>query len=221
MAMGGQVRRGAALVALLCFGQVACYNTYQIDTQELEKLESTVEQREVVTVYADCAGGLEAPTEPELEEPAEPVEPEATRGMPRTVVLAQNDVTSEEAPEVADDAGGEVPVAADDAEGEVPVAAEPARPGCVPVPVSTANSMRVLTREGDQLKVTPFNFILDQVQLVSPEYDLLIPRQQVLGAEVKEFSAWKTVATIGLVTAAAVGAFVAISVFAPEEEGFQ
>ena len=57
--------RALALVASagLCAMSTGCYNTYFIDKNELQKLQSTVEQREVVQVYADCPAG----SEPEVE----------------------------------------------------------------------------------------------------------------------------------------------------------
>ena len=85
------------------------------------------------------------------------------------------------------------------------------------VPVSTANTLKVLTTDSDEHRITPFNFIMDSNQLVSPEYDLLLPNNNVQGAEVREFSTWKTVATIVGVTAVTVGTFVAVSVIAGDE----
>ena len=92
--------------------------------------------------------------------------------------------------------------------------------GCTLVPVSTVNSLTVLTVDGGRQRVTPFNFVMDDIQLVSPEYNLLIQIDQVAGAEVREFSTWKTVAMITGVTLATVGTFVGISLLAPAESGF-
>ncbi|RDV39300.1 hypothetical protein DV096_01620 [Bradymonadaceae bacterium TMQ3] len=94
-------------------------------------------------------------------------------------------------------------------------------PNCIVVPVSTVNALTVLTTDGSRERVTPFNFVMDDVQLVSPEYDLLIELDNVDGAEVREFSTWKTVATIAGVSLVAVGTFVGISLIAPDEQGFQ
>ncbi|TXD37574.1 hypothetical protein FRC98_07745 [Lujinxingia vulgaris] len=94
-------------------------------------------------------------------------------------------------------------------------------PNCIVVPVSTVNALTVLTTDGTRERVTPFNFVMDDVQLVSPEYDLLIELDNVDGAEVREFSTWKTVATIAGVSLVAVGTFVGISLVAPDEQGFQ
>ncbi|RAL23523.1 hypothetical protein DL240_05010 [Lujinxingia litoralis] len=94
-------------------------------------------------------------------------------------------------------------------------------PNCVVVPVSTVNALSVLTTDGTRERVTPFNFVMDDVQLVSPEYDLLIELDNVAGAEVREFSTWKTVATIAGVSLVAIGTFVGISVLAPDEQSFE
>lgn len=115
----------------------------------------------------------------------------------------------------AEGPGADSGVASDAAE-----ATDPTPAGCVRVPVSTANSVNVLTSTGQTHRVTPFNFVMSEIQLVSPEYDLLLNMSEVEGAEVKQFSMWKTVATITGVSALAIGTFVGISLLAPEEEGF-
>ncbi|MGM0556308.1 MAG: hypothetical protein ACQEVA_08000 [Myxococcota bacterium] len=186
-------RRKTQLVALLAIAsltQAACYNTYFIDKSELEKLESEVEQKEVVTVQADCTGAS-ASNGDQLE----------------GTVWAQ---AEEAAPdETATDA-----TATEETEAT-------GRAGCTSVPVSTANPVTVLTDGGTEYRVTPFNFMMSQSQLVSPEYDLLLSLNQVEGAEVQQFSTWKTTATIVGVSAVAIGSFIAISVLAPDSEGFQ
>jgi hypothetical protein len=62
--------------------------------------------------------------------------------------------------------------------------------------------------------------MMSQQQLVSPEYDLLLSLDQVKGAEVQQFSTWKTTATIVGVSAVAIGSFIGISILAPEGGGF-
>jgi hypothetical protein len=181
-----------ALLAIASLTQAACYNTYFIDKSELEKLESEVEQKEVVTVQADCTGAS-ASNGSQLE----------------GTVWAQ---AEEAAPdETASDA-----TAAGENDAETA-----ARAGCTAVPVSTANPVTVVTQGGTEYRVTPFNFMMSQSQLVSPEYDLLLSLNQVEGAEVQQFSTWKTTATIVGVSAVAIGSFIAISVLAPDSEGFQ
>lgn len=86
--------------------------------------------------------------------------------------------------------------------------------------MSTANPVNVVTKSGDAYRVTPFNFMMSEQQIVSPEYDLLLSLDEVEGGEVRQFSTWKTVGTILGVSAVAVGTFVGISVLAPEGEGF-
>jgi hypothetical protein len=115
----------------------------------------------------------------------------------------------------------EAPATATDATSTAPAAEPVGRTGCERVPVSTANSVNVVSTSGESFRVTPFNFMMSEQQIVSPEYDLLMGLNQVKGAEVREFSTWKTVATIVGVSAVAVGTFVGISLLAPEGKGFQ
>ncbi len=92
--------------------------------------------------------------------------------------------------------------------------------GCTLVPVSTVNALTVLMTDGSRQRVTPFNFVMDDLQLVSPEYNVLVQLDSVRGAEVREFSALKTALTITGVTVLTVGTFVGISILAPDEQGF-
>jgi hypothetical protein len=193
-------KRLILLLAVMGLTQVACYNTYFIDKDELEKLESQVEQQEVVMVYGDCPKGASA------QQGGEDADPSAYRSV-------QLDGSMWAA---ADD---EEPATASDATG-TSEAAEPGRAGCERVPVSTANAMNVVTEDGESFRVTPFNFMMSQQQLVSPEYDLLLSLDEVEGGEVREFSTWKTVGTIAGVSAVAVGTFVAVTLLAPDGDGF-
>jgi hypothetical protein len=193
MMKSSTLRRATALTALAMFTQTACYNTYFIEKDELRKLEASVDASEVVTVYGDCASTAAAPAE-------------ARRGQLDGTMWAQADSADTAAPATDATATSDEPV-------------NP-RPECTPVNISTANTVKVLTADGDELRVTPFNFIMSQTQLVSPDYDLLLPLSQVEGAEVREFSTWKTVATAAGATLVTVGAFVAISILAPADGGF-
>ena len=192
MMKSSTLRNATALLALAMFTQTACYNTYFIEKDELRKLEASVDFEEVVTVYGDCASTA-APAE-------------ARRGQLDGSMWAQADSADTAAPATDATATSDEPV-------------NP-RPECTPVNISTANTVKVLTADGDELRVTPFNFIMSQTQLVSPDYDLLLPLSQVEGAEVREFSTWKTVATAAGATLVTVGAFVAISILAPTDSGF-
>ncbi len=185
------LRRATALTALALFTQTACYNTYFIEKDELRKLEASVDTSDVVTVYGDCASTAA---------------PAASRSQLDGSMWAQADSADTAAPATDATATSDEPV-------------NP-RPECTPVNISTANTVKVLTADGDELRVTPFNFIMSQTQLVSPDYDLLLPLSQVEGAEVREFSTWKTVATAAGATLVTVGAFVAISLLAPADSGF-
>ncbi len=180
----------ALLVGLGAVTQLACYNTYTIDNNELSKLEASVERYETVEVLADC--------------PEQEASEEANVGGLHGQMYAAADDMDEGA--VSD--------------GMIKRVEEDDLRGCTLVPVSTVNALTVLTADGRRERVTPFNFAMDEVQLVSPEYNLLLSLDNVEGAEVREFSTWKTVGTIAGVTLLTVGGFVGISVLAPEEEGF-
>ncbi len=86
--------------------------------------------------------------------------------------------------------------------------------------VSTGNALNIVLETGEKERVTPFNFIMNNDQLVSPEYNMLLSMNEVQGGEVSEFSTWKTVGTIVGVSAVAIGTFVGISLLAPDGEGF-
>lgn len=77
------------------------------------------------------------------------------------------------------------------------------------VSVSATTPIKVQTATS-QFSVSPFNFALTEIQLVAPDYDLLLSREDVTGAVVSEFNSTKTwsIAAGGLL--AAVGAFVLI-----------
>lgn len=143
--MHSHVERLVATLAIAAFLQAGCYNTYRISKGELEKLESGVEQKQVVKVKST---------------------------------------------------GGE------------------------DVPVSTANALNVVSNDGEKHRVTPFHFMMSEDQIVSPEYDLLLSTDDVEGAQVREFSTWKTVGMIAGVTLGTIGTFVGIGLLAPEGEGF-
>jgi len=194
-------RKIVALLTLAAFSQTACYNTYFISKNELEKLESTVEAQEVVEVYGDCPGEVAS--------------------LPSHTMWAQTDEVpaaepQDEAPvestEVASDVTSDAPTDEAGAEAEAPATSTN---GCALVKVSAGNSLYIVKTDGEMRRVTPFNFIMSQGQLVSPEYNLLENLSDVNGAEVNEFSTWKTVATIAGVSAVAIGTFVGISVLAP------
>ena len=221
-----------ATLTLASFSQMACYNSYFIDKSELEKLESTVEPEEVVEVYGDCptSGGTASIFEmgPVY---AQAEGGEETEGSVDDDVMSEIEaITGEEGDTATDatDTGEQADKGDQKADGKKKkkgdkLAAKPMpadRAGCTAVQVSAANALQVVTAEGDQ-RVTPFNFIMSGGQLVSPEYDLLVPLSQVEGAKVREFSTFKTVATVVGVSAVALGTFIGISILAPESGGFQ
>lgn len=191
-------KRLIALLAIASFSQVACYNTYFIDKGELEKLESDVEQKEVVVVYGDCADTATASN---------------SEGTAYKSLQLKGSKWAQ--------AEGDEAATASDATGARATKEKTGRPGCERVPVSTANPVNVVTQSGEAYRVTPFNFMMSEQQIVSPEYDLLLSLDEVEGGEVRQFSTWKTVGTILGVSAVAVGTFVGISVLAPEGDGFQ
>ncbi|MFW6053184.1 MAG: hypothetical protein ACOC9J_00050 [Persicimonas sp.] len=124
-------KRLIAIMALASFGQVACYNTYFIDKTELEKLESEVEQKEVVVVNGDCPDTASASA-------GEGDQHNAYRSVELDGTQWAEAGEGEEA-KTASDATG----AKEGDEGD-----ESGRSGCAQVPVSTANPVNVLTEDG-------------------------------------------------------------------------
>ncbi len=198
--MTKRVTRGVAILTSIAFVQLGCYNTYFVSKDELEKLESGVEVQEVVTVQADCkAGGSVAEDE---------------QAGPK-LAQAEQAGESESGGETASDAAPAG--AAEKGEGDEE-SDKSASNGCTKVPVSTANAINVVTTDGEQRRVTPFNFMMSEQQIVSPEYDLLMSLDNVKGAKVREFSTWKTVGTIAGVSAVTIGTFVGLSLTSEDPE---
>lgn len=191
--------RVVGLVALAAFTQFACYNTYFISKAELEKLESSAEPQEIVTVYGDCPSGA------------------TISSLGPGILYAQADTAAPEASAEESTVASDAPIAAADPEADK-AASTP--PGCTKVDVSTGNALNIVLETGEKERVTPFNFIMNNDQLVSPEYNMLLSMNEVQGGEVSEFSTWKTVGTIVGVSAVAIGTFVGISLLAPDGEGF-
>jgi hypothetical protein len=210
-------KRIVALATIAAFSQTACYNTYFITKDELRKLESSVEQEEVVTVYGDCPEGTVAIAD--IDRPLY-AQADAAEGEEGAAETATDATTDEPAAEVPADAAAE-PAAAEGGEAETDaVVASDVPQGCTEVKVSTNNALKIVTNDGEEKRVTPFNFIMSGGQLVSPEYNLLENLNDVEGAEVSEFSTWKTVGTVVGVSAVAIGSFVAISLLAGDSSGF-
>lgn len=177
--------RFLVLGLVVLFANAACYNNYFISKTQLEKLEAKVEQKEAVAVIVDgCDEG---------------------KGKSARVWGAKG-------PQVADAAAG-----ASDASG-AKSKKKPAEDGidpetgCPTVLVNTASPMFVVTQDDQRNRVTPFNFAVTDTQVVSPDYDLLLPMDDVKGGEVQTFSPWKTTFLLTGVTAVAVGLFVGIQV---------
>ncbi len=194
-----RVQRLTALVTIAAFTQTACYNTHFITKTELEKLESSVEPKEFVEVFGDC------PT---------------TASLLQSQSIAYAQAEEETAPTEAASPEAAVEAAGSEVATDATVATPTGYEGCTKVQVSTANALFIKTTDGDMKRVTPFNFIMSQGQIVSPEYDLLERLDNVEGAEVDQFSTWKTVGTIVGVSAIAIGTFVGISLLAPDSGGF-
>ena len=216
-----------AILALAAMTQVGCYNSYFIDTTELEKLESSVEPQDVVTVYGDCPRGTTAASITELgplyaQNDTPPEETPPAEGTVDDDVMSEIEaITGDaEATDAADGTAKQGAPAEQGTKGDGVAAPAPAgRAGCTEVQVSTQNALKLVTVDGTE-NVTPFNFIMSGGQLVSPEYNLLRDLEEVEGARVREFSTFKTVSTIVLVSAVAIGTFVGISFLAPDAGGF-
>jgi hypothetical protein len=80
------------------------------------------------------------------------------------------------------------------------------------VEISPETPLEVQVGSGDTYRITPFNFLLNESQLVSPDYDLLLQADAVRGAQVREISYGKTFGLIGGVVAAVAAGFVVLAV---------
>jgi hypothetical protein len=132
------MKRIAALATLLCFFQLACYNTYTISKDEIDRLESG---QESVSVNVKSLDGEE-------------------------------------------------------------------------VEISPETPLEVRTTDGATYRITPFNFLLSETQLVSPDYDLLLPASAVTDAQVRQISLGKTLGLVGAFVLAVGGGFAAVTFLA-------
>ena len=79
------------------------------------------------------------------------------------------------------------------------------------VEISAETPLEVTLVGGDSYRITPFNFLLSDQQLVSPDYDLLLSAKNVEGAQIREISYGKTFGLVGGVVAVVAGAFITLS----------
>jgi hypothetical protein len=88
------------------------------------------------------------------------------------------------------------------------------------VVVSENSKIGVTDKSGTYHAVSPFNFTLTRAQLVAPDEDLLLTRDEIDTGNVKLVSGTKTALLVaaGVAVLAGVGIFVAVT--APEKEGF-
>lgn len=80
--------------------------------------------------------------------------------------------------------------------------------------ISAETPLEVQTTDGSSYRITPFNFLMSDTQLVAPDYDLLLPANAVSetnAAEVRDFSYGKTFGLIGGIAVAVAGGFVALA----------
>jgi|JI10StandDraft_1071094.scaffolds.fasta_scaffold1267992_1 hypothetical protein len=84
--------------------------------------------------------------------------------------------------------------------------------GSESVEISPETPLEVQVNSGETYRITPFNFLLNESQLVSPDYDLLLLSDAVQGATVREISYGKTFGLIGGVAAAVAAGFVVLAV---------
>ncbi|MDX9722900.1 MAG: hypothetical protein RBU37_19275 [Myxococcota bacterium] len=73
------------------------------------------------------------------------------------------------------------------------------------VEIAPETPLEVVVDDDVQYRITPYNFLLSESQLVSPDYDLLLPAESVQYATVRETSYLKTFGLVGPI-GAAVGA---------------
>ncbi len=94
--------------------------------------------------------------------------------------------------------------------------------GGASVEVRATTPVQITTSNGERHNVSPFNFALTDRQLVAPDYDLLLDRNNVDGATVSQLNRGRTIGLIVGGVAVAAGGFALISVLAGSEndDGF-
>ncbi len=88
--------------------------------------------------------------------------------------------------------------------------------GCI-VHVDGTTPLVLTTADGLTHRVTPFYFHMNERQLVSPDYGVLVDRSKVSAAEVRTLSTGRTVAMVLGIAAIAAGTFLAIQLTAGDE----
>jgi hypothetical protein len=73
------------------------------------------------------------------------------------------------------------------------------------------------TKDGLLHRVTPFYFHMNDTQLVSPDYGILVDRAEVKTAEVRTLSSGGTIALVVGIAAIAAGTFLAIQLTAGDD----
>ena len=86
--------------------------------------------------------------------------------------------------------------------------------------VSEDTKIGVTTRAGKYWAISPFNFTLDQNNLIAPDEDLMLPSGQIETGNVKQVSAGKTVGLVLGGIAVVIGGAVGIVLTAGEERAY-
>lgn len=87
-----------------------------------------------------------------------------------------------------------------------------------PISVRATTPISVETVDGRRYSISPFNFALSDQQLVAPDYDLLLARNDIAGARVSQFNKGRTIGLVVGALAAAGGAFGAFFAIAGKED---
>jgi hypothetical protein len=87
------------------------------------------------------------------------------------------------------------------------------------ITITDNSRVGVTDLNGKYLSITPFNFTVNKMQLISPDDDILMPRGQIQEANVKLVDPTNTALLIGGVALALVGAAIGISLATPDCTG--
>ncbi|MFT4703840.1 MAG: hypothetical protein ACI81R_001533 [Bradymonadia bacterium] len=88
------------------------------------------------------------------------------------------------------------------------------------VEVSVATPITLQIADGENHRLSPFNFTMNESNLIAPDYNLLVTRSNIEGARVQQFSKGRTIALIVGSIVAAGGLFAVVTLTAPEEQSF-
>ena len=88
------------------------------------------------------------------------------------------------------------------------------------IAVSENTRLGVIETSGKYTPIVPFNYTWGGSQLIAPDQDVMLKKNEIKGVQVKEISTGKTSALVGTAVAALLGGILFITLTAPEKKAF-